>query len=87
MRGGLHTLTGDLAPSTSGGSGAKVGTETEWVELSGTRLRAHVFPMSQNAHETVRKDTKQVFPTSSVPFNLETNLDTKKKKKCWSEDL
>lgn len=33
----LHTVTGDLARSTSGGSSAKVGTEMEWVELSGTR--------------------------------------------------
>lgn len=68
-----HAVAGVLAQPTPGGSCAKVGTEMEWVELSGTRSEHMSFRWAKTPLKLWEK-TQQVFPMSSTPFHLETKL-------------
>lgn len=71
----LHTVTGYLARPISGGSSAKVGTEIEWVELSGTQIEHMSFIWAKMHIKLWEKI--QNLPVSSTPFNLQMKVEQK----------
>lgn len=78
----LRTMTGDLARPTSGGSSAKVGTEMEWVELSGTRSEHMSFRWAKTLMELWEKTHNKSSLSPQCPLTWKPSW-TKRR----SEDL